>query len=59
MSAGSEPSVEQKPKLLDRVRAAIRSRHPAGWDRRTEQCSRHWTCRDARHPGVGRGCAHL
>ena len=27
MSARSEPSVQQKPKLLDRVRAAIRSHH--------------------------------
>ena len=27
MSTGIQPSVQQKPKLLDRVRAAIRSRH--------------------------------
>jgi hypothetical protein len=34
MSVGSEPSVQQKPKLLDRVRAAIRSRH---YSPRTEE----------------------
>jgi hypothetical protein len=56
MSAGSEPSVQQKSKLLDKVRAAIRSRH---YSRRTEQCYRHWTCRDVRHRDVGRGCAYL
>ena len=39
MSAGSKPSVQQKPKLLDRVRAAIRSRH---YSPRTEEAYVAW-----------------
>jgi hypothetical protein len=32
---------QQKPKLLDRLREALRSRHYSRW---TEQCYCHWAC---------------
>jgi len=52
MSAGTQPSVQQKPKLLDRVRAAIRSRH---YSRNTEEAYVAWIKRyiffhGKRHP---------
>ena len=52
MSTGIQPSVQQKPKLLDRVRAAIRSRH---YSVRTEEAYVAWIKRyiffhGKRHP---------
>ncbi len=52
MSTGTQLSVQQRPKLLDRVRAAIRSRH---YSRRTEEAYVHWIKRfifyhGMRHP---------
>jgi hypothetical protein len=42
----AEPAAEQqKPKLLNRLREALRAHHPAGRDRRTEQSHCHWTKR--------------
>ena len=52
MSAANQPSVQHKPKLLDRVRAAIRSRH---YSVRTEEAYVAWIKRyiffhGKRHP---------
>jgi hypothetical protein len=49
------PSPPQQPKLLDRLREALRSRH---YSRRTEQCYCHWVKRfiffhHVRHPAIG------
>ncbi len=49
---GSESSFPQPPKLLDRLREALRSRH---YSRRTEQTYCHWVKRfiyfhNLRHP---------
>jgi len=64
MSAGSEPSVQHKPKLLDRVRVAIRSRH---YRVRTEEAHVAWIkryiffhckrCRHHLHESVSRASA--
>jgi len=47
MTTMDSPSAPQKPKLPDRVRWAIRSRH---YSRRTEQSYCHWTCLPRREP---------
>ena len=39
MNEVAQPPVQQKPKLLDRVREAIRTRH---YSRRTEDAYLHW-----------------
>jgi integron integrase len=49
MSTRTHLSVQQRPKLLDRVRAAIRSRH---YSRRTEEAYVHWIKRFIFYHGV-------
>jgi len=39
--SAAPPPAKQQPKLLDRLREALRSRH---YSRRTEQCYCHWAC---------------
>jgi hypothetical protein len=51
-SGDARPAEPQKPKLLDRLREALRSRH---YSPRTEQTYRHWLKRfiffhNVRHP---------